>query len=232
MPTRDDLLWFKRRFADRIVPALAGTPLTLDLIVAIACQETGIVWSALRRAGLDEDALLALCVGDTLDARADGGGRKAFPGQRADLLAHPRGAEMFAIARASLVAMAAHVRGYERAVANPDKFCRGFGLFQRDLQHFPSDPEYFLSRDWARFDHTLAHCVDTLRRGLRTLGLHDATHLEDERLAHVAIVYNTGRFRPSRGLRQGHFDGRRHYGEAVLAWIRLSKSIAHEEGPA
>jgi hypothetical protein len=227
MPTRDDLLWFKRRFADRIVPALAGTPLTLDLIVAIACQETGVVWSALRRAGLDEDALLALCVGDTLDAGTDGGGRKAFPRNRADLLAHPRGAEMFAIAREALVAMAAHVRGYERAAANADKFCRGFGLFQRDLQHFPGDPDYFLSRDWARFDRTLAHCVGELRRGLRGLGLQRAAQLDDERLVHVAIVYNTGRFRPSRGLQQGHFDGHRYYGDAVLAWLRLSKSIAH-----
>jgi hypothetical protein len=51
MPSRDDIAWFKRRFADRIAPALAGTPLTPDLIVAIACQETGVVWSALRRAG-------------------------------------------------------------------------------------------------------------------------------------------------------------------------------------
>lgn len=227
MPTRSDILWFKQRFADRIVPALAGTPLTLDLVVALACQETGFVWSALRRAGLDEEALLALCVGDTLDARADGRGRKAFPRNRADLLARPRGAEMFAIARESLVAMAAHVRGYERAAANPDKFCRGFGLFQRDLQHFPKDPDYFLSRDWARFDRTLAHCVDTLKHGLRLLGVHEAAHLGDERLAHVAIIYNTGRFRPSRGLRQGHFDGQRYYGEAVLAWLRLSKSVAY-----
>ena len=228
MPTRDDLLWFKRRFADRIVPALAGTPLTLDLIVAIACQETGLVWSTLRRAGLDEDALLALCVGDTLDARADGRGRQTFPRNRADLLAHPQGTAMFAIARESLVAMATHVRGYERAATNPDKFCRGFGLFQRDLQHFPKDPDYFLSRDWARFDRTLAHCVDALGHGLRTLGLHEAAQLGDERLAHVAIVYNTGRFRPSRGLRQGHFDGRRYYGESVLAWLRLSKSVAYD----
>jgi hypothetical protein len=166
-------------------------------------------------------------VGDTLDARADGRGRKAFPRHRAELLTHPRGAEMFAIARESLVAMAAHVRGHERAAADPDKFCRGFGLFQRDLQHFPADPGYFLSRAWARFDGTLAHCVDELRRGLRVLGLQRAARLDDVQLAHVAIVYNTGRFRPSRGLRQGHFDGRRYYGESVLVWLQLSKAIAH-----
>ncbi len=224
MPNRDDLVWFKQTFAGRIVPALADTPLTLDLIVALACQETGFVWSKLRRDGLSEAELLALCVGDTIDARADGSGRP-FPKHRADLLTHPRGAEMFAIARAALVEMAAHIPGYERSVANPDKFCHGFGLFQRDLQHFPADPDYFLDRRWARFEQTLEHCTRELRRCLHVLGVRDATRLDDERLAQVAIVYNTGRFRPERGLRQGHFDGQRYYGESVLAYLRLAKTV-------
>ena len=39
------------------------------------------------------------------------------------------------------------------------------------------------------------------------------------------VSYNTGRFRPERGLRQGHFDGQRYYGESVLAYLRLAKTV-------
>lgn len=85
-------------------------------------------------------------------------------------------------------------------------------------------------REAGERDKPMWTCIDALGHGLCTLGLHEATQPSEERLVHVAIVCNTGRFRPSRGLRQGHFDGHRHYGEAVLAWLQLSKSIAHAEG--
>lgn len=231
MPDRNDILWFKRQFAARIASAVEGTPLGVDLVVAIACQETGFIWSTLRRKRMPVARILELCVGDTIDARPDGSGRP-FPKHRADLLSHPDGAAMFAIARQALVDMAAHVPGYERSAENPDKFCRGYGLFQRDLQHFRADPDYFLSRRYARFDDTLAMCVDELKRGLRTLGLEHRRSLGNEALAHVAIVYNTGRFRPERGLRQGHFDGRRYYGESVFAFLRLSKTVSIDEALA
>src|SRR5688572_16793855 len=48
MPDRSDIQWFKTQFQARIAPALAGTPLTVDLLTAIACQETGEVWPLLR----------------------------------------------------------------------------------------------------------------------------------------------------------------------------------------
>lgn len=231
MPDRNDILWFKRQFAARIASAVEGTPLGVDLVVAIACQETGFIWSTLRRKRMPIERILELCVGDTIDARADGSGRP-FPKHRSDLLSHPQGAAMFAIARQALVDMAAHIPGYERSVANPDKFCRGYGLFQRDLQHFRTDPDYFLSRRYARFDDTLAMCIDELKRGVRTLGLERRRSLGNEALAQVAIVYNTGRFRPERGLRQGHFDGQRHYGESVFAYLRLSKTVSIDEPAA
>ncbi len=226
MPTRDDIRWFKQNFQARILPALVGTPLTIDFIVAVACQETGFIWSKLRRDGLPVARILELCVGDVIDARADGSGRRAFPKHRAALIAHAQGAAMFAIARQALEDMAAHVPGYNSAVANSDKFCRGYGLFQRDLQFFSDDPQYFLQRRYVRFDDTLAMCIGELKRGLRTLGFQQRTRLSDEELAHVAIAYNTGGFRPSKGLKQGHFNGHKFYGEQVFEFIRLSKTVA------
>ena len=102
MPNTTDMRWFKENFHTPIEATIAGTPFTLDLLVAIACQETGHIWSVLRKKPLMLDQILALCVGDTLDAP----NRSAFPKTKAALLAQPRGAEMFRIARKALEDMA------------------------------------------------------------------------------------------------------------------------------
>jgi hypothetical protein len=204
MPTSADILWFKTEFQSQIEPALANTPLTVDFITAIACQETGELWPVLRRKSLTTAQILALCVGDTLDADK---GRSAFPTTKADLLSQPRGDEMFAIAHEALVNMAAHIPAYSRIAARPDKFCHGFGLFQLDLQFFREDPAYFLQKDYERFDRTLAKCVIELKRALKKLGFDKRATLSDLELAAVGIAYNTGRFNPQKGLKQGHFNG-------------------------
>ena len=52
MPSREDIRWFKEQFQDEIAQAIVGTPLTVDHITALACQETGSIWPFLRKAGL------------------------------------------------------------------------------------------------------------------------------------------------------------------------------------
>lgn len=142
MPNAADMKWFKENFHTEVESAIANTPFTLDLLVALACQETGDVWPILRKKPLTVDQILALCVGDTIDFNpATGKGRKAFPRNKAALLAVPRGDEMFAIARQALVDMAQHIPGFP--VSNPNKFCHGYGMFQLDLQFFKEDPDYF-----------------------------------------------------------------------------------------
>jgi hypothetical protein len=223
MPDSADILWFKKQFQARIEAAQAGTPLTVDMITAIACQETGAIWSLLRRKNLGSTKILALCVGDSLDADK---GRRAFPQTRADLLAVPGGAAMFEIAHQALVDMAEHIPGFSAAAARPHKFCHGFGLFQRDLQFFLSDPDYFLDKRYERFEDTLALCVDELKKGLRKLGLQDRSALSDHELAAVGIAYNTGGFKPAKGLKQGHFNGTLFYGEALFDFIRQAHTVA------
>jgi hypothetical protein len=222
MPDADDIGWFKREFHEEIEAALDGTPFDLDMIVAIACQETGEIWPVLRKKNLDRARILALCVGDTLDADK---GRRAFPQTKADLVAAPRGEEMFAIARKALVDMAAHIPAYQGAASKPNKFCHGFGVFQRDIQFFLNDPDYFLERRYEDFDECLAMCLDELRRGVRKLGLENRSSLSDIEFAQVAIVYNTGGFDPAKGLKQGHFNGTRFYGEEILHFVRLAKTV-------
>lgn len=225
MPTADDIRWFKQQFRGQIEVALAGLPFDLDMIVAIACQETGYIWSVLRNKQLPLDRVVALCVGDTIDYKGPGKGRQAFPRNKDALVAEPSGQLMFEIARKALEDMAAYVPGYGRAVANPKKFCHGFGVFQRDLQFFKGDPDYFLERRYESFTNTLAHCLDELRRGLKKLGFESRTNLADLEFAMVAIAYNTGGYNRSKGLKQGHFDGEKYYGERIYEYLELSRTV-------
>lgn len=191
--------------------------------MALACQETGEVWPTLRRKRLSRDEVLVLCVGDTLDADR---GRSAFPTTKSDLVAAPDGQQMFAIARQALVSMAAHITAYAPAAAKPNKFCHGFGMFQRDLQFFKSNPGYFLNKEYERFDSTLAEALEELNRALKKLGLDSRASLTDLELCAVGITYNTGGYKPAKGLKQGHFDGTKFYGETLFDFLRLAQTVA------
>jgi hypothetical protein len=194
------------------------------MITAFACQETGEIWPALRRQGLPTSRILELCVGDTIDASPTGGGRRAFPKNKAELLQAPQGNAMFAIARQGLVDMAAYIPAYRGAAARPDKFCHGFGIFQLDLQFFKSEPDYFLQRRYADFDAAVGKCVGELKAALKRIGWQARTALTDAEMAGVAIAYNTGRYDPAKGLKQGYFDGSKYYGENYYAYLQLAKS--------
>jgi len=225
MPNASDILWFKQQFGGTIRAAIAGTPFDVDMLTAIACQETGYIWQVLRKKPLSTDKILELCVGDTLDQSA---GRKAFPKTKAALVAKPNGQAMFQIARQALLDMAMHVPGYAGAAAKADKFCHGFGVFQYDLQFFLTDPNYFLERRYANFDASLDKCLAELKRGLAKLGWKTKTSLTDHEMACVGIAYNTGGFKPAKGLKQGHYNksSKKFYGELLFEFIRLSRTVA------
>jgi hypothetical protein len=224
MPTAQDALWFKTQFQPAIAAAVAGTPFSVDMVTAFACQETGEIWPALRRQGLATPRILELCVGDTIDASPTGGGRRAFPKNKDELLAAPGGERMFEIARQGLLDMASYIPAYRGAAARPEKFCHGFGIFQLDLQFFKTEPDYFLAKRYADFDAALAKCVGELKAALQRIGWQAKTSLSDAEMAGVAIAYNTGRYDPAKGLKQGYFDGAKYYGENFFAYLQLAKS--------
>ena len=233
MVSTDDIAWFKKNFHAQATRAVAGTPFSLDLLTAIACQETGYIWQKLRKKpSLSVERILELCVGDTIDGSATGG-RRAFPRTKTDLVELPsgrpreNGQAMFDIARQALVDMAeeTQIQAYLRAVGNRNKFCHGFGIFQYDLQAFLREPDYFLNRRWGDFAASLAKCIEELNVKLRRIGYADKPRLTDEEMVHVAIAYNSGNFAKSKGLRQGHFDGEKFYGEYIFEFLRLSKTV-------
>jgi hypothetical protein len=228
MPTPEAIRWFKTEFQTRIEAAIRGTPFTVDLLTAIACQETGHIWNTLRKK-MSTAEVLKLCVGDTLDADR---GRKAFPQTKADLVAKPKGEQMFQVAHQALVDMAKFIPGFAAVAKRPNKFCHGFGIFQYDLQFFLVDPDFFLEKRWADFDASLGKAMGELKSKRQKIGLGEKAALTDLEMVSVAIAYNTGGFKPAKGLKQGHFDGSRFYGEAVFDYLRLSRTVSLEGAPA
>jgi hypothetical protein len=228
MPDRDDFFWFKQTFHREITAGIGNTPFSLDMITAIAAQETGSIWGPLHDK-LSLQGLLEICVGDTLDQDK---GRIAFPKNKSHLLAAPRGQEMFQIAHDALVNMAKHVPGYARVAKNPNKFCRGFGIFQYDLQFFEQDPDYFLERRWLNFDASFGKCIEELQDAMKRIGLEARETLTDLERVHVAIAYNAGLFRPSKGLKQGFFDGKKFYGESIFDFLRLAQTVSIPSMPS
>jgi hypothetical protein len=127
--------------------------------------------------------------------------------------------------------MAQHIPGYNSTVANPKKFCHGFGIFQYDLQFFKggtpeSDPDYFLERRYADFDACLKKALQELRSKTIKIGYQNKPSLTDLEMVHVAIAYNTGNFIPSKGLKQGYKPpGGKHYGEQVFEFLQTAKTV-------
>ena len=78
----------QEHFNEHLETAVAGTPFSVDMLAAIAQQETGYIWAPLVERKLPTRRILALCVGDTPDSDRD---RNAFPETKSDLLAAPRG---------------------------------------------------------------------------------------------------------------------------------------------
>ena len=232
MPDRCDIRWFKQTFHTKIEAALQGTPFSLDFLTALGCQETGEVWPILRKTDLSLDRIVELCVGDTLDRD------HTFPKDKNDLVAvtNPDGQRMFQVARDALVEMAQFIKGYQGAANNPKKFCKGFGVFQYDLQFFKDNPDYFLNKEYADFDKCLARALGELKEAQKKISaIKNKTQLTDLEMAHVAIAYNTGGFNPAKGLKQGHrpkvngVPTGPFYGEAIFDFINKAKAVPLED---
>lgn len=221
----EGMTWLKKNFGSAIQAGVAGTPFSVEMLMAIGTQETFEVWGLLIN-GMTPAQILPLCVGDTIGAPS----RKAFPASKNELLAKPNGQAMFDVAHQALVDMAQHVPAYANVAKNPDKFCHGYGLFQYDLQHFTHDPDYFLQQKWDDFNQCIAKCIGELTDALhRTYGTNKPT-LTDEEKVYVAIAYNAGHVNlhklPAEKFKQGFRDsGGKFYGEYINDYIALANTI-------
>lgn len=215
---REAVRWFKTQFADRIQQGVSGTPFSADMITAIAMQETGYIWIRTYDK-LPLADVLRLCTSDIID---NTGGRDAFPKNRRELEEDPRGAEMFAIGRQALKDMAVYCPEFRKYTTDafPNKFCRGYGIFQYDLQFYEINPDFFLQKRWSDFDECLGLLVEELKRPWRRY-YRDRSTLTDQQMVYVSIAYNQGSVNVRGGLNQGHDN----YGQHVWEYLQLAKSV-------
>lgn len=83
-----------------------------------------------------------------------------------------------------------------------------------------------MQKQYADFGVCLNRCIGELTEAKKTIGWAGKTALIDYEMACLAIAYNTGRFNPARGLKQGYFDGAKFYGEYFFDFLRLSKTVS------
>lgn len=222
--TKDAIGWFKSTFGAEVAKVAAGTPLTIDFFAAIAMQETYEVWGALYRLpGMTKDKILHLCVGDTIDAP----GRGAFPTSMAALLKDPNGAALFKVARDALGDVGTVNTAYHKIfVANPKKFCHGFGIFQYDLQFAKTDPDFFLKMKWDDFGECLAKFMIEMKSAIAAAGCKGKQHISHDDMVYVAIAYNKGSVDRSKGFKQGFRDSSGlYYGELIDKYLTIAESL-------
>jgi hypothetical protein len=225
MSEQDAIKWFKSQFGTAVQQACQGTPYSLDMVTAIAMQETyADCWGRLYQAKSPE-LVLRLCVGDTLDAP----NRSAFPRTKDDLLAAAGGQQMFDVARQALLEIAQYNKAYAGAAQNPNKFCHGFGVFQYDIQHFriPANQNFFLQRGWYDFRQCLDKLMQELNAALARAYPHGKPSLTDEETMYVAVAYNAGHVNVGAGPKQGYRDGSGvYYGENFQRYLAMAHGVA------
>jgi hypothetical protein len=230
MSEQDAIKWFKTQFGAAVQQACRGTPYSLDMVAAIAMQETyADCWGPLYQTK-PVSLVLRLCVGDTLDAP----NRSAFPRTRADLVAAPGGQQMFDVARQALLEIAQYNRAYAGAAQNSNKFCHGFGIFQYDIQHFqtPANQSFFLQRGWYDFGQCLGKLIDELSAALARAYSRSKTSLNDEEMMYVAVAYNAGHVNVGAGPKQGFRDGSGvYYGENFQRYLAMAHAIQVTPAP-
>lgn len=225
--SQNAMIWMNTTFGADIEGALAGTPIPKQILIAIGMQETYYIWRKLYLTGTSSE-VLSVCVGDTLDFPRR---KTAWPKNRAELEAHPKGDRMFRSARAALERLALHNSGYATAAKNVNKFCHGFGMFQYDIQFFKGDPDFFLNETWATWPGTLSRGVTELKDKLAQLYGAGKTRLTHDERVYLGIAYNQGAARTKKNMatkcfKQGHADDNGvFYGEHIDAYLKAMKGL-------
>ena len=133
---------------------------------------------------------------------------------------------MFTVARRALMTVAKVSNDYASVAQDKNKFCRGYGIFQYDLQHFKKNPSYFLNQGWHSFEKCVGIAVEELRAAQARQRWGRKKTLTYDQLVHVAIAYNRGSSRVSKGFKQGFRPrGGKYYGEMIDEYYRTAQSI-------
>lgn len=151
----------KQNFGEQIKEYTFNTPYTLELVIAIALQETAQKWQL----WIDKypvDVILQRCVFDASGNDFPGTSRNAFPRTKV---------EFQQIYGKTVTDMLVHEANLTRAMPQP-KFpdgynsagylYKGYGIFQYDLQNIKTDPDFFLNKEWYSFSACLYRLISML----------------------------------------------------------------------
>lgn len=227
---RGRIRYFNKRFGAKLARELKGTPFPVSMVIGIAIEETGYVWNAFENRQLSDSEFFELCVADSY-----GWGRRShWPKTKAQLLAVPRGQEVFNALRAALEKRAALVGGSTATYArNPENIMMACGPWQYDLGFVRwAGPDFFAEKKW----HSLKECMKVFtkeiedRRKRLKISPNNMTRHE---MALIATAYNTGwsGFKPARGLNQGNVTQGRPYGLRVYDFIGYARDILGDSYP-
>ncbi len=147
--------WLMQSFGPDITQAVNGTQFDPFLLCAIAAKETGPEW--LRWIGnRSKEEVLARCV---FDASGDfpETSRRAFPRNTA-AFRQEYGDQLTAV----FIDEANQTRAL-RGMGSQQWVYKGYGIFQYDLQHIKTDPDFFLKKQWRDF----SVCLDRVMKELR-----------------------------------------------------------------
>lgn len=167
--------WLFQNFGAQIDAIVQGTPLDSNLVAAIACKETANVWLHwIDR--LNAGDVLERCVFDG-SGDVPGSSRGAFPRNAAEFRAKVGDALTDMLIEEANETR--KLRGY-----GPQRWLyKGYGIFQYDLQHFETDPDFFRNREW----RTIESCLDRFMREMR-----DKLKAANGNLAEAVRRYNGG----------------------------------------
>jgi len=146
--------WMATHFGADVDAAAATIGVDSNLIYAIACQETAIVWLAWIDKMTPEE-VLAGCIFDA-SGDAPPGSREAFPKNTADF----RG--RFGDALTQRFIEDTNAARAVRGLPPRDWVYKGYGLFQYDLQNIVTDADFFNNRSW----RDIKACLDRLTKML------------------------------------------------------------------
>jgi len=135
--------WLMSNFGDPLRAAVRSKPYKTEHLCAIVCQETAYKWLKWTSTQTPK-TIIERCV---FDASGDypGTTRGAFPKNSADFKA-VYGAEL-----TKLLIEEANITRRLQGWDDKTWVYKGYGIFQYDLQHIKTDPDFFRERQWYDF---------------------------------------------------------------------------------
>jgi len=152
--------WMKSHYKDAMLEAVGGTVFTIDHICGIACQETAYLWLDWIDT-MTPDEVLGRCIGDA-SGDFPGTQRSAFPKNTAAFRAK------FGNDLAQMLIDEANKSRKLRGFNPRDWVYKGYGIYQYDLQHILTDPDFFRAKGWYKYSECIAKVMKELKEKFAT----------------------------------------------------------------